>query len=278
MRKLYTYMGSKDRHLDLLNNIISNSRSKNYCEPFLGSGSVFLNLQKDFEKYYLNDLQEENVLAFKFKDELNENIIKEIFNNCVKEFPLANKNYYYKFRDELLNVTDNDKIEKAVYIFRIYNTCINGMARFNKNKFNQSYGGDKSPFLHNLNNRLSNYIDSINFIKLKNIEVSSQSFENLLNKKDCLYFFDPPYITNKMGCDVGFDSSKLEKLVDFMLNAEEEFVYTDMLNDINEKLLGKFNYCTVDKIGSIRPKGGKDLNNKEEIIIWNFKQKDIFNI
>jgi len=57
MRKLYTYMGSKDRHLDLLNSIIENSNAKNYCEPFLGSGSVFLNLKKDFEKYYLNDLQ-----------------------------------------------------------------------------------------------------------------------------------------------------------------------------------------------------------------------------
>lgn len=271
-------MGSKDRHLDLLNNIISNSQSKNYCEPFLGSGSVFLNLQKDFEKYYLNDLQEENTLAFKFAKSLNKKFIINVFNETKHKFPLANKEAFYAFRDNLCNITDNNKIEKAIYIFRIYNTCINGMVRFNKNKFNSAFGGDQRLCLHNLNNRLSNYIDSVNYIKLKNIEVSSQSFENLLNKKDCLYFFDPPYITNEMGCNVGFDSSKLEKLVDFMLNTKEEFVYTDMLNDINEKLLSKFNYCTVDKIRNIRPKSGKDLNKKKEIIIWNFKQKDIFNI
>lgn len=63
MRKLYTYMGSKDRHLNLLNSIIENSTSKNYCEPFLGSGSVFLNLKKDFEKYYLNDLQSAQIVV-----------------------------------------------------------------------------------------------------------------------------------------------------------------------------------------------------------------------
>ena len=271
-------MGSKDRHLDLLNSIIKNSESKNYCEPFLGSGSLFLNLEKDFDKYYLNDLQEENTLAFKFKDELNENFIREVFNNCINKFPLASKDYYYRFRDELLNTTTNDKIEKAVYIFRIYNTCINGMVRFNKNKFNQSYGGDQRLFSHNLNDRLFNYIDSINYIKLKNIEVSNKSFEDLLNKNDCLYFFDPPYITNEMGCNSGFDSSKLETLVNFMLNTKEEFVYTDMLNNINEKLLNKFNHCTIDKIKSIRPKSGVDFNKKEEIIVWNFKVKDIFDI
>ena len=277
MRKLYIYMGSKDRHLDLLNSIIKNSESKNYCEPFLGSGSLFLNLEKDFDKYYLNDLQEENTLSFKFKDELNENFIREVFNNCINEFPLSNKDYYYRFRDELLNATTNDKIEKAVYIFRIYNTCINGMVKFNKNKFNQSYGGDRKSSLQNLNDKLFNYIDSINYIKSKNIEVFNNSFEDLLNKNDCLYFFDPPYITNKMGCNAGFDSSKLETLIDFMLNTKEEFVYTDMLNDINKKLLDKFNYCTVDKIRSISPKKGFDCK-KEEIVVWNFKQKDIFNV
>jgi len=277
MRKLYTYMGSKDRHLVLLNNIINNSHSKNYCEPFLGSGSVFLNLQKDFEKYYLNDLQEENILAFKFAKQLNEEFIIRVFNETKSKFPLANKEMFYAFRDNLCNVTDNDKIDKAVYIFRIYNTCINGMIRFNKNKFNSAYGGDQRSFLHNLNDRLCNYIDSINYIKSKNIEVSNKSFEDLLNKKDCLYFFDPPYITNEMACNAGFDSSKLEKLIDFMLNTKEEFVYTDMLNNINKKLLDKFNYCTVDKIRSIRPKKGFD-RKKEEIVVWNFKQKDIFNI
>lgn len=252
MRKLYTYMGSKDRHLVLLNNIINNSHSKNYCEPFLGSGSVFLNLQKDFEKYYLNDLQEENILAFKFAKQLNKEFIIRVFNETKSKFPLANKEMFYAFRDNLCNVTDNDKIDKAVYIFRIYNTCINGMIRFNKNRFNSAYGGDQRSF-------------------------SNKSFEDLLNKKDCLYFFDPPYITNTMGCDAGFDSSKLEELIDFMLNTREEFVYTDMLNDYNKILLDKYEYCTIDKIKSIRPKGGLDCK-KEEIVVWNFKQKNIFNL
>ena len=151
------------------------------------------------------------------------------------------------------------------------------MVRFNKNKFNSSYGGDQRLSLHNLNNKLFNYIDSINYIKSKNIEVFNKSFEDLLNKNDCLYFFDPPYITNEMGCNVGFNKDKLKILIDFMMNTKEEFIYTDTLNSVNECLLDKFNYSYLDKIKNISPNRKEEKTNRE-IIVWNFKVKDIFDI
>ena len=70
-------MGAKTRHIDFLSTIIENSVSKNYCEPFLGSAVVFLNLEKEFDKYYLNDLQKENLLCF--NKNLNRNFIEKTF-------------------------------------------------------------------------------------------------------------------------------------------------------------------------------------------------------
>lgn len=269
MRKFYNYMGAKTKHTVFLNEIFKNSVSKNYCEPFLGSAIVFLNLEKEFDKYFLNDLQKENLLCFNKK--LNRDFIVKTFYNSVKKYPQKNKEAYYKFRDELLNVC-NDDLEKAVYIFRIYNECINSMPRFNKNKFNQSYGDRKT-----LNQHLNNYIDAVEFSKTKNTIITNTSFENLLYKEDCLYFFDPPYITNEMGCNCDFNKEKLNILINFMLNTKEEFVYTDIENDFNKCLLSKFNWSYLDKIKNISPNRKQEKTNRE-IIVWNFKVKDIFDI
>ena len=270
MRKLYKYMGAKTRHIDFLNTIIENSVSKNYCEPFLGSAVVFLNLVKEFDKYYLNDLQKENLLCF--NKNLNRNFIEKTFYDCVKRYPQKNKEAYYKFRDELLNKTNNDELEKAVYIFRAYNECINSMARFNKLKFNSSYGNRKV-----LKEHLESYIKSVEYAQTKKVEISNKSFECVLDKKDCLYFFDPPYIENEMAINGEFNSNKLKTLIDFMLNTEEEFIYTDTLNNVNECLLDKFNYSCLDKIKNISPNRKEEKTNRE-IIVWNFKVKDIFDI
>jgi site-specific DNA-adenine methylase len=68
MRKIYNYTGSKSRHLEIINNIVNNIKDTeklNYVEPFLGSGIVFLNIQKKFKKYILNDFIYSLTLFFK---------------------------------------------------------------------------------------------------------------------------------------------------------------------------------------------------------------------
>jgi site-specific DNA-adenine methylase len=64
MNKVYNYSGSKARMMPLLNNLISQSKTQYYYEPFLGSGIVFLNLQKQFDEYYLNDVESSLMLFF----------------------------------------------------------------------------------------------------------------------------------------------------------------------------------------------------------------------
>ena len=51
------YPGSKLRFVDLINIEITKLKRDvdTYCEPFLGSGAVFLNLPFEFNNYYLSD-------------------------------------------------------------------------------------------------------------------------------------------------------------------------------------------------------------------------------
>lgn len=56
MYRLLRYSGSKLNFIDKINPIISESKAKHYYEPFIGSGAVFINLNKEFDSYHINDL------------------------------------------------------------------------------------------------------------------------------------------------------------------------------------------------------------------------------
>ena len=51
------FPGSKLRFVELINKEILKLENKVdiYCEPFLGSGAVFLNLPFEFKEYYISD-------------------------------------------------------------------------------------------------------------------------------------------------------------------------------------------------------------------------------
>lgn len=54
---LFKYSGNKAWLSDYVNSIIANSHAdfESYFELFLGSGSIFLNLDRKFKKYLIND-------------------------------------------------------------------------------------------------------------------------------------------------------------------------------------------------------------------------------
>lgn len=62
MIRLMKYAGAKNDFTPIINEHINQSRKSIYVEPFLGSGAVFFNLEKHFDRYILNDL--DNALLF----------------------------------------------------------------------------------------------------------------------------------------------------------------------------------------------------------------------
>ena len=143
MIKLYNYAGTKIKYVDIINKEINNSNATTYVEPFFGSGAAFFNLEKSFDKYIINDL-DKNVItivnAFKNSDytffEACIDEVKERFGDIKK-----NKEAYYNFRNDFNKyVWNTNTITEGFYLYILYNSCINSMARFGPNGFNQSYG------------------------------------------------------------------------------------------------------------------------------------------
>lgn len=186
----------------------------NFFEPFVGGGTVFLNV--DAEKHYLNDIDRhlvnihklllssaqdpetffKNVEKIIHKYKLSHSYKQDIIPNTLKkEFK---KTYYAKFNKEgyeKLRVHVNKKIKNdplILYILLIYG--FNRMLRFNGGgKFNLPVGN--VDFNKNVFNALNSYFETVDKRKIK---FTSQDFRKFFEKKEFekgdFVYFDPPYL------------------------------------------------------------------------------------
>jgi len=207
------YVGDKYKLMSQLVNLFP-KKVNNFYEPFVGGGTVFLNVNAN--KYFLNDIDKNliNIHEFLIKNSNNksnffkrvekiiykynlsrsykEDIIPEILKKEWKKtyFARFNKSGYEKLR---LHVNENKNNNPLIlYILLIYG--FNRMLRFNGGgKFNLPVGN--VDFNKNVVNALNGYFD---FVKNKKVILSSQDFriyfkvENFFNN-DFVYL-DPPYI------------------------------------------------------------------------------------
>ena|ERR1039457_2470117 len=87
------YSGSKMDFLTPINELINSSSSKYYVEPFLGSGAVFINLEKEFDHYYINDIEPSIIKIFE----------------GIKKYEY---NYFISFNEQVLSKFGNIKTDK----------------------------------------------------------------------------------------------------------------------------------------------------------------------
>ena len=185
-----------------------------FYEPFVGGGTVFLNVNAN--KYYLNDIDKNlvNIHKFLIRSSKNPNRffkdVEKIINKCnlsrsYKEdivpaslkkqwektyFARFNKEGYDKLRTLVNKYTKNDPL--ILYILLIYG--FNRMLRFNGGgKFNLPVGN--VDFNKNVVNALNNYFE---FVRGKKIAFSSKDFRTYFSNKNFskndFVYFDPPYL------------------------------------------------------------------------------------
>ena len=126
MNRFMRYSGSKLKFAPTFNEIVKEIDKKIYVEPFLGSGAVFCNLEKEYELYRLNDLNEHVLSIWKFVKECSYNDFKDVLNK-VNSFGSIkdSKEDYYSYRafyNE--NYHFSDKIEKGAYLYHLANSTI----------------------------------------------------------------------------------------------------------------------------------------------------------
>ena len=235
------YVGDKYKLIDQLINLFP-KKINNFYEPFVGGGTVFLNINA--KKYYLNDIDKNlvNIHKFLIRSSSNPSLFFKKVENIIYKYNLSRsykedivpnklkkkweKTYYARF-----NKAGYEKLRKSVnknrkndplvlYILLIYG--FNRMLRFNGGgKFNLPVGN--VDFNKNVVVALNNYF---NFVRDKRIVFSSKDFRKFfLNKnysRNDFVYFDPPYLIT---------ASEYNKYWD----DKSEFDLLDLIDELHKK-------------------------------------------
>lgn len=263
MTSFFGYSGSKLNYSNLINSKISiiSTNKKVYIEPFVGSGAILFNLDKQFEHYIINDIDRNIIRMYKsFKGisytdyENSLDYIKDKFGSIK-----TSKESYYNFRNWFNETYYNtDTIEEGLYLHSLTNSCINSMLRFGPNGMNQSYG-----------NRFFT-LDFPNFERINHIlqrtEILNTSYKDVLDN-DGFFFFDPPYFSRDAAY-TGFSKEDAKEFIELI--KYKVFLYTDIQNEFNKNLY-KMEIRTMQNTA---PSSKKEKTNKE--YLFSSKSLDAF--
>ena len=244
------YVGDKYKLMKQLIDLFP-KEINDFYEPFMGGGTVFLNVKAN--KYYLNDIDKNLIDIHRFLIESSNNPSK-FFNNVEKiiykynlsrsfkedvvpdslkkkwkktYFARFNKRGYEKLREHVNKNKKNDAL--ILYTLLIYG--FNRMLRFNGGgRFNLPVGN--IDFNKNVVNALNNYFD---FVQNKKILISSQDFRDYLSKKDFskddFVYIDPPYLISASEYNKFWDEtseSDLMRLIDELSNKGIRFALSNV--------------------------------------------------
>lgn len=207
------YVGDKYKLMNQLVNLFPD-KVNHYYEPFVGGGTVFLNIEA--KKYFLNDIDKHLVSIHKFlissatnsngffkdvekiihKYKLSHSFKKDVVPDSLKKefkktyYARFNKDGYEKLRSHVNKNKKNDPL--ILYILLIYG--FNRMLRFNGGgKFNLPVGN--VDFNRNVISALNHYFD---FVQDKRMQFTSQDFRKFFEKKEYekgdFVYLDPPYL------------------------------------------------------------------------------------
>ena len=290
------YVGDKYRLMRQLIDLFPKEINYFY-EPFVGGGTVFLNVEA--KKYFLNDIDKHLVNIHKFlvsstkdsekffkdaekiihKYKLSHSYKRDIVPDSLKKefkktyYARFNKEGYEKLRESVNKNKKNDPL--ILYILLIYG--FNRMLRFNGGgKFNLPVGN--VDFNKNVASALTNYFD---FIRDKKIEFTSKDFQKFFNKneyskKDFLYL-DPPYLITASEYTKFWDQKSESNLLDLIDELNKEGIkfalsnvthYNGSKNDLLIEWMKKY------KVHKIESNYISYHNNKKkkikEVLITNY--------
>ncbi|ACN99725.1 Dam family site-specific DNA-(adenine-N6)-methyltransferase [Sulfurihydrogenibium azorense] len=184
MKPFLKWPGNKYRIVKHIKKVLP--AGKRLVEPFVGSGSVFLNT--DYKSYLLCDINPDlinlyqTVKTYKY----------EFIDYCKSFFSKENntKDKYYQLRD-LFNKTDDKVLKSALFVY-LNRHCYNGLVRYNsKGEFNTPFGRYDKPYFPEKEMRF--FIEKC---ERSEVEFKCQDFRETFKqvKKGDVVYCDPPYI------------------------------------------------------------------------------------
>ena len=244
-----------------------------YCEPFLGGGALFFELQPKVA--YVNDINENLILVYKIIRDDVENLIEELskFKN--------ESDFFYSVRDWDRNPEKYNSlsdVERAARIIFLNKTCYNGLYRVNNaGEFNSPFGSYKNPNIINapVLRAVSKYLNSAQ------IFLTSVDYAEILTKipKKTFVYLDPPYdpistTSNFIGYSKGGfnrdEQIRLKECCDALTEKKIKFMLSNSKTDFILDLYSSYNITTLKAkrfINSV----GSGRGNVEEVVVRNYE-------
>jgi len=164
---------------------------KEYHEPFLGGGALFLGICTRTSAFnaHLSDTNQELITAYRVIKESPEELI-QLLSRFQREYDSAVDKSAYFYREREWRPTD--RIESAARLIFLNKTCYNGLYRVNsKGEFNVPFGRYKNPRILN-----SDGIRAVSHaLENTKAELHSLDYKDALSscgRADFVYL-DPPY-------------------------------------------------------------------------------------
>ena len=179
------------------------SEYETYVEPFLGGGSVLINiLERGFQgKVVAGDINKDIILCYRMIKQKHSALISEL-EAIQKEIPDdmdERKEFYKTIRDEWnagvhqsIENSPKKQIRRAALTICLNKMCFNGLFRLNsKGEFNVPMGGNLKVTIYSEEN-----IKQLNLL-FNNVEFICGDYQTILDSVDkdkrCFFYFDPPY-------------------------------------------------------------------------------------
>lgn len=225
-----------------------------YVEPFVGGGSVYLNLEKK-GKEIINDLDKELILYYKgLKKYDYEKINKHVVGTYTKEDFIKIK-----------NSKPTDNFNKFIRQYKLFKLSF----RSNGDSFSKGQR-DTSSNLHTINPIPNNKFQD----RLKDTIIENKPADLIIKKYDSegtIFYLDPPYEKSDMYNHNVIIYEDLEKTLS---NLKGKFILSINKSEYIKKLFHNFNIYTMSTTYQGVDKN-HDARKVNEYIITNFKKQSI---
>ncbi|HKR05647.1 MAG TPA: Dam family site-specific DNA-(adenine-N6)-methyltransferase [Bacteroidia bacterium] len=250
------WAGGKQNLVRVLSENIPKTKFKNYYEPFLGAGSLFL--FNGFSNAYLSDINPHLINCYISIKDSAEKVQDRLEFHKKK----TSSEYYYKLRNIFNKRKDQFTIDQAAIFIFLVHTSFNGIYRVNKKgEYNVPFGKSKPaiPDYAHLT-KIQN--------KLRNTTIINIMYQDILNKisyRDFVYF-DPPYpplngtsffqhysidkFPNKQQVELSHSATELSKKgVNVMISNAETPMIKKLYNGWNMKRVRTYRYvnCKAER-------------------------------
>lgn len=267
------WAGGKTRIIQEIQNRLPNYFNS-YYEPFVGGGSVLLNIKPN--KGVINDYNFQLINVYL----VIKNNVDELIKELKKHETLNSKEHFYDVRqwDRDGRLEKKSLIEQAARIIYLNKTDFNGLYRVNsKNQFNVSYANYKNPNI--VNETTLRAVSS--YLQTANIQILTGDFKKaILNvRKDDFVYFDPPYVpmtqdskTFTEYTSLGFGEAQQIELRDIFKELSSRRAYVMLSNNDTPFVRKMYQDFNIYSVKCVRTINNKYTKNKQfnEVIITNY--------